>query len=176
MLIAVGVSGCADFYPSPIISGYGSTVGADGRPRRMPHAGVDFWARHGSTVLAAADGVVISVRESPRGCGIGVLISHERFNRYTVYCHLSKAFVDAGQAVKRGEVIGLVGITGNATGIHHVHLELCTVPCYAGHDDGDFQGTESPSVVSVGCFDPHAIYPDDRLVLTYPVACEKGEG
>ena len=122
-------------------------------------------------VLAAADGRVLVTTNRPGGCGHSVFISHDQFARYTVYCHLKEVLVKPGDAVKRGETIGLVGTTGNAVGVPHVHLELCTATCYRGHADGDLRDTEDPLTRADGCFDPKKQYPADRLVLTYPVKC-----
>ena len=122
-------------------------------------------------VLAAADGRVLVTTNRPGGCGHSVFISHDQFARYTVYCHLKEVLVKPGDAVKRGETIGLVGTTGNAVGVPHVHLELCTATCYRGHADGDLRDTEDPLARADGCFDSKKQYPADRLVLTYPVKC-----
>ena len=122
-------------------------------------------------VLAAADGRVLVTTNRPGGCGHSVFISHDQFACYTVYCHLKEVLVKPGDAVKRGETIGLVGTTGNAVGVPHVHLELCTATCYRGHADGDLRDTEDPLTRADGCFDPKKQYPADRLVLTYPVKC-----
>ena len=78
--------------------------------------------------------------------------------------------VRQGQAVIRGEQIGLVGTSGNAVNIPHVHMELCTVAC-TSHVDGDLSGTADPLAIAGGCFDPGRSYPRDRLVLTFPVTC-----
>lgn len=169
LLLAVAVSGCAGAY---IPSTYASLNGANNLPRRQPHAGVDFVADYGSPALAATDGQVMVVSRRATGCGYGVLVAHEKFfNSYTVYCHLKEILVEQGDTVKRGDVIGLVGTTGNAVNVPHVHLELCTTPCAYGHADGNLWGTEDPLAVSEGCFDSKKRYPIDRLVLTYPVKC-----
>ena len=166
--VGLALSACA----GPIIlSGHQSMIGANNLQRRAAHAGVDFGEMHGAPVLAAADGEVASVSERTSGCGIGVLIRHSPFSRYTVYCHLQKALVRYGQSVKRGEFIGLVGTTGNAVDIPHVHLELCAYPCARRNRDGSL-ATEDPLAISAGCFDPQKAYPTDRLVLTHPVRCK----
>ena len=168
ILLAVFVSGCAGAY---IPSTYASYNGANNLPRRQPHAGVDFVSGYGAPALAAADGRVLVTTNRPGGCGHSVFISHDQFARYTVYCHLKEVLVKPGDAVKRGETIGLVGTTGNAVNVPHVHLELCTATCYRGHADGDLRDTEDPLTRADGCFDPKKQYPADRLVLTYPVKC-----
>ena len=155
-----------------ILSGYGSMQGAAGGIRQGAHAGVDFSATYyGAPALAAADGEVVNVTEYPTGCGIGVLLAHREFERYTVYCHLEKSLVRFGQTVKRGEPIGVIGVTGNAVNRLHVHLELCIYPCPRGHPGGDLTETEDPLAIAMGCFDPRKTYPTDKLVLTYPVVC-----
>lgn len=146
-------------------------IGANNLTRRAAHAGVDFGEMYGAPVLAAADGEVASVSEGSSGCGIGVLLAHYKFGRYTVYCHLEKALVRYGQSVKRGETIGRIGTTGNAVNVPHVHLELCAYPCTRGNRGGSLS-TEDPLAKANGCFDPKKQYPDDRLVLTYPVKCK----
>ena len=87
------------------------------------HQGVDFGAREGAPVLAAADGVVLDA--GPAG-GYGNMIHLRHAGGWgTGYAHLS-AFapgVAAGARVTRGEVIGFVGQTGLATG-PHLHFEV----------------------------------------------------
>lgn len=172
LTLAFVVSGCAYLGELYISSPYSSLNSVNNLPRRQPHAGVDFVANYGSPVLAVADGKVLVVSWNTTGCGYGVLIEHDKFfNLYTVYCHLSDMLVKLDDVVKRGQLIGLVGTTGSAGGVPHVHLELCTTPCQFGHADGNLSGTKDPLADSNGCFDPNKQYPDYRLVLTYPVKC-----
>ena len=86
------------------------------------HAGLDISAPFGSRVQAAGDGIVVYVgRDS--GYGNEVLVSHGN-GLTTKYGHLSKIHAVIGQEVKRGQVIGTVGMTGRATG-PHLHYEVC---------------------------------------------------
>jgi murein DD-endopeptidase MepM/ murein hydrolase activator NlpD len=163
----------AGAYDSPepvILSPYRSMIGANRLQRARAHAGVDLAGRPGSPVLASADGVVARLIDYWDGCGTGVVLAHPGFRRWTAYCHLQQALVRPGQSVSRGQGIGLIGISGNAVNVPHVHWELCTSDC-TSHRDGDLAGTADPLSVVVGCFDPRAVYPTDRLVLTFPVEC-----
>lgn len=85
------------------------------------HAGVDFGAPVGSTIHAAADGVVISARQM-RGYGNVVIVDHGG-GISTVYAHCSRFMVGAGQRVTRGQPIAAVGSTGLSTG-PHLHFEV----------------------------------------------------
>jgi len=85
------------------------------------HAGVDISAAYGTKVEAPADGIVL--QSSPEsGYGNEILVDHG-FGITTKYGHLSKMFVVVGQEVKRGQVIGAVGMTGRTTG-PHLHYEV----------------------------------------------------
>jgi murein DD-endopeptidase MepM/ murein hydrolase activator NlpD len=86
------------------------------------HAGVDMAAPFGTTVMAAADGVVVAVGHSGIGYGNYVVIAHGA-GIMTLYGHLLETDVVVGNAVSRGERIGLEGSTGWSTGAH-VHFEL----------------------------------------------------
>lgn len=154
----------------PVLSEYRSLKGANDLQRLQRHAGVDFGGPLGSPVIAAADGVVTNLIDSPPGCGRGVILSHREFRRYTAYCHLQAVVARPGQEVARGAIIGRMGTTGNAVGVSHVHFELCTSACMS-HADGDLWGTADPLKLSAGCFDPQKTYPLGRLSLTYPVPC-----
>ncbi len=90
--------------------------------KRAFHSGVDIATQTGNPVLATADGVVIKVAQDRFG-GKTVKISHPKTGYTTIYCHFSKILVKQGQKVKRGETIGLVGMTGRARG-PHVHYEV----------------------------------------------------
>lgn len=83
---------------------------------RSPHAGVDFPAAAGTAVFASQSGKVM-LAEDLYYSGNTVVIDHG-FGIFTMYCHLSKIGVNAGEMVKVGEEIGKVGATGRVTGPH----------------------------------------------------------
>lgn len=85
------------------------------------HTGQDYPMPIGSNVQAAMDGVVID--DAPgHEYGITVQIDHEN-GFQTLYGHLSQALVNPGDRVKKGQVIGKSGDTGNVTG-PHLHFEV----------------------------------------------------
>ena len=86
------------------------------------HTGIDIAAPYGSPVLAAADGLVVSVQHTSVGYGNYVIIAHGG-GLLTLYGHLADTTVVEGQQVGRGQVIGHEGATGLATG-PHVHFEV----------------------------------------------------
>lgn len=94
----------------------------DGGKRR--HEGVDIFAPRGTPVLAIADGKISSTRDNKRGGKVIWLQSKsQRLQAY--YAHLDQVGVATGQRVKRGEVIGQVGNTGNARHTPpHLHFGL----------------------------------------------------
>lgn len=86
------------------------------------HKGVDIAAPPGTPVRAADSGTVTYVGwDGPYG--LLVRIDHGGGDVETVYAHLSSASVKAGDGVQKGQVIGQVGRTGNATG-PHLHYEI----------------------------------------------------
>jgi murein DD-endopeptidase MepM/ murein hydrolase activator NlpD len=85
------------------------------------HSGVDLAAPMGSPIYATSDGVVGAA--SWRG-GYGLSVSLEHGGGVeTRYGHLSRLNVAAGQQVRKGDIIGLVGSTGLSTG-PHLHYEV----------------------------------------------------
>lgn len=90
--------------------------------RVHPHKGVDFSVSQGTPVIAPADGTVEKVAYQAGGAGRYVMLRHGR-EYQTVYMHLSKSLVKAGQTVKKGERIALSGNTGISTG-PHLHYEF----------------------------------------------------
>jgi murein DD-endopeptidase MepM/ murein hydrolase activator NlpD len=85
------------------------------------HSGVDISVPFGTKVEAAADGIVLEAGPES-GYGNEILVDHG-YGLTTKYGHLSRIFVVVGQDVKRGQVIGAVGMTGKATG-PHLHYEV----------------------------------------------------
>jgi murein DD-endopeptidase MepM/ murein hydrolase activator NlpD len=83
---------------------------------RSPHAGVDFPAPAGTAVFASQSGKVV-VAEGLYYSGNTVVIDHG-YGIYTMYAHLSKIGVQAGEPVEAGAEIGKVGATGRVTGPH----------------------------------------------------------
>jgi len=85
------------------------------------HDGLDISAAFGTPVKAPADGLVVFAgRET--GMGKMVKINHG-YGFVTVFGHLDRILVQEGQRVKRGEIIGRVGLTGRTTG-PHLHYEV----------------------------------------------------
>ena len=85
------------------------------------HNGADICAPYGTPIYASDSGAVVTAG-SHWSYGNYVVIDHG--NGYkTLYAHMSKIAVSAGQAVERGQVIGYVGSTGYSTG-NHCHFEM----------------------------------------------------
>ncbi len=85
---------------------------------------VDFGAPTGTPVYASASGRVIDSRYGGwnGGYALMIIISHDNGTQ-TLYAHLSENMTKIGQNVKKGEIIGRVGSTGNSTG-PHLHFEI----------------------------------------------------
>ena len=91
------------------------------------HAGMDISAPTGTPIRATADGLVDSA-ETANGYGRQVILDHGHGIR-TVYGHMAKMVVLAGQHVTRGQIIGYVGQTGRSTGTHlHYEVRINNVP------------------------------------------------
>ena len=87
----------------------------NGEPR-APHTGLDVAAPAGAPIRAPADGVV-SLVDDLYFNGKTVFVDHGQ-GFVSMVCHLSQTRVEVGQTVRRGELLGLVGNTGRATGPH----------------------------------------------------------
>lgn len=100
----------------PVNSGFGPR-----RKGRM-HYGVDFGAAPGAEVYAARDGVVLYAGTGYQGYGRLIILEHDD-GYQTLYAHNRKLLAREGDTVCAGEVIALVGATGNASG-PHLHFEV----------------------------------------------------
>jgi len=89
---------------------------------RRVHTGIDLAAPQGTPIYAAKAGVVTAAGWSRVGYGYYVKINHGG-GVETLYAHMSRIAVRAGQQVKQGALIGYVGRTGFATG-PHLHFEV----------------------------------------------------
>ncbi len=85
------------------------------------HSGLDFCGGTGLQIDAAADGIVVFSGDTIVR-GSATIIDHG-WGVFTGYYHQSENYVQTGQTVKAGEVIGLVGATGRVTGAH-LHWEV----------------------------------------------------
>ena len=101
-----------------INSPYGMRVSSG---RKEFHSGIDIGAPTGTNIVAAESGRV-SYAGYMRGYGNLIILSHDG-GYSTVYAHNSVNSVKKGQYVTKGNIIGKVGRTGNATG-SHLHFEI----------------------------------------------------
>lgn len=84
------------------------------------HTGVDFAVPIGTPVLAVADGKITNANW---GRSYGKQVVQAVGGGYVIYAHLNNVRVKPGRRVKRGDIIGESGNTGNSTG-PHLHFEL----------------------------------------------------
>ena len=89
------------------------------------HSGTDIAAPEATPILAAADGIVLDANAiDPWGESYGYYVKIQHDETYeTLYAHCLAVFVMDGQEVQQGQVIALVGSTGNSTG-NHLHFEV----------------------------------------------------
>ena len=100
-----------------IITGvYGSQRILNGKPR-WPHYGIDFAGDLGTPIKAMASGVVTLAEKDLYYTGATLIFDHGH-GISTLYMHLDEIFVEKGDIVKQGEIIGTVGSSGRSTGPH----------------------------------------------------------
>jgi murein DD-endopeptidase MepM/ murein hydrolase activator NlpD len=84
------------------------------------HTGVDFAVPVGTPILAVADG---KIENASWGKAYGKQIVQKVDGGWVIYAHLNALRVKPGRKVKKGQIIGESGSTGNSTG-PHLHFEL----------------------------------------------------
>lgn len=109
------------FSVKPVTGVITSRFGAVESIRDHTHKGIDIGAPNGTKIKAAADGTV-SFSGWYGGYGNLVIITHAN-GIQTYYGHCSKLYASVGDTVKAGDVIALVGSTGQSTG-NHLHFEI----------------------------------------------------
>lgn len=125
---------------------------------RRPHQGWDFESPAGYRIYAIADGKIAKIR-NVGAYGLQVIMEF-RFDfdgdgdadvLYAFYAHLSRTDVVEGQTVRKGDVLGLTGNSGNARGMRgddqHLHFEIRTRPITGR----GLSGRYSPMVVFKQC-------------------------
>ncbi len=90
--------------------------------RNGKHMAVDLATAAGTLVRAADTGVVVKAGWTDNGYGYRIILDHG-IDYISLYAHLSEYYVKEGDVVKKGDVIGMVGSTGNSTG-PHLHFEV----------------------------------------------------
>ncbi len=104
-----------------IASGYGYRTDPFTKARKF-HYGMDFTAPRGTPIYATGDGVVERADNTATGYGNHIVINHG-YGYESLYGHLYKYNVRAGQKVQRGDIIGFVGSTGRSEA-PHCHYEV----------------------------------------------------
>lgn len=115
---------------SCLSSGFGFRPWGRGGERGRHHFGVDLAHRTGGYIMAAGDGVITRLERAEGGYGLHAVIDHGR-GVETRYAHFVAVDADLreGFSVKQGQILGLMGMTGNATGVHlHYEVRLRNAP------------------------------------------------
>src|SRR5688572_13902938 len=112
------------------VSGYKSTIGSfwgDVRDAgKRKHEGIDIFAKKGTPVVAICDGFITSKANTPRG-GKNLWLQPVGHVWSAYYAHLDQQLVKSGQFVRKGQIIGTVGNTGNARYTPpHLHFGIYT--------------------------------------------------
>lgn len=117
------------------------------------HTGIDFGMPVGTQLNSITEGTVVDTSfDKSYGNKVVVEYTHNGVKYQDWYCHLDKAEVAKGAAVRVGQPIGKSGNTGNSTG-PHLHLETRIAPFRYGND------VAHPVLTIPGIVDPKAPAP-----------------
>ncbi len=156
--------------PFNICRNYGApVVGGEGL-----HSGIDFKISEGTPIIAATEGEVSLVGNSYPEASYngGIFVRVQNLKHFDlIYAHLSKVYVEKGQILKRGQLIGLSGVPTD--GFSHLHFGICKV----GGNSQKYSQTYDPDQFWVNgsptCFDPGEDYSKySREGITLPIACK----
>jgi Peptidase family M23 len=151
----------------------------------LPHQGISIGGRVylGHEIVAPSDGVVVRIR------GDSVRIRHGLDSKeqdiYTYHFHVDGTSLNAGDQVKRGQNIGLIG-RGRFTAFPHYHyvvikreglgkiIVLDPIDYWFGIDPYKEKLEEGIDIgpFVIPCFDPSVNYPKEPTRFTYPVKCK----
>ena len=137
------------------------------------HPGIDFEISQGTPIIAATDGEVSSVGDSDPEASYsgGIFVRVQNAQHFDlIYRHLSKVYVNKGQLLKRGQLIGLSGASND--GVDHLHFGICKV----GGSSQENSQTYDPEKFWLDgrpkCFDPSSDYSKySQLGITIHIAC-----
>ncbi|MGX6960186.1 MAG: M23 family metallopeptidase [Rickettsia endosymbiont of Pentastiridius leporinus] len=110
-------------YEPRVTSHYGTRNSPHKKKRKKKcfHSGIDLQGPKGSPIYASASGIVI---KAARASDYGNFIEIKHSPKFvTKYAHLKEMHVKEGSKIMRGQLIGIQGKTGNATG-EHLHFEI----------------------------------------------------
>lgn len=106
--------------PAQIADTFGAPRGSD-----RTHAGVDIFAARGTPVLSATRGLVVSIRDTGRGGKQVWVLGPARERHYYAHLDAWKPGLEEGDIVMRGDALGYLGTTGNASGTPpHLHYGI----------------------------------------------------
>ena len=91
-------------------------------PYNPKHDGIDLAAQKNTPIFSAHEGMVIYAGRKYSGYGKMVIVEYNK-TWATLYAHFDRIKVKMGQPVQSGQLLGFMGRTGRATGVH-LHFEL----------------------------------------------------
>jgi murein DD-endopeptidase MepM/ murein hydrolase activator NlpD len=135
--------------------------------------GIDFEVSQGTPIIAASEGEVSFVGDSDPEVSYsgGIFVRVQNASHFDlIYAHLSEVYVEKGQLLKRGQLIGLSGASND--GVQHLHFGICKV----GGSSQQYSQTYDPEKFWLDgrpkCFDPVANYSKySQKGITLPIAC-----
>lgn len=125
------------------------------------HNGIDLASAAGTSIYAAADGVVVGTGTGQAAYGNWVAIKHKAGGKLdrdivTLYAHMIKFVVSRGQNVQKGDLVGYEGNTGNTSRLlygpdrgYHLHFTVFDADGF-GIKDGAYPGTYGPYQIPYG--------------------------
>ena len=120
------VTACLNGVPLLIAPAPGACLTSGFGPRRgRPHRGIDLQSKPAGEVVAAASGQVLINQFREKDFGNFIVIDHGS-DVFTSYAHLASvdSAIAEGSQVKQGQILGIMGRSGNATNAVHLHYEI----------------------------------------------------